>query len=51
LTTLARSPLALATDLAEHDGAREKNEAIRSVADLHARLVAREDHAAGADRG
>jgi len=42
LDDMARSPLALAADLSEHDGVREKNEAIRSVADLHARLVGRD---------
>jgi len=51
LDDVARSPLVLAADLAEHDGVRERNEAIRSVADLRARLVAREAHAVGADRG
>ena len=41
---VAHSPLALAADLAEHDGAREKNEAIRALADLRS-------HLGGADRG
>ena len=40
LDDVARSPLALAADLAEHDSVREKSEAIRSVADLSANLVA-----------
>ena len=34
LDDIAHSPLALAADLAEHDGVREKSEAVRSVADL-----------------
>lgn len=51
LGVVARSPLALAADLAEHDGAREQSEAVRSVADLHAWLSARGARAAGADRG
>jgi excisionase family DNA binding protein len=51
LDDIARSPLALAADLAEHDGVREKNEAIRSVADLHARLVDHDAHTARAKRG
>ncbi|CAN5419199.1 hypothetical protein BH23ACT6_BH23ACT6_23810 [soil metagenome] len=51
LDVVARSPLALAADLAEHDGVREKSEAIRSVADLHAQLVARGAHVVGASRG
>lgn len=50
LDEVARSPLALAADLAEHDGVREKSEAVRSVADLHARFVARGPHVVGADR-
>lgn len=44
LDDVAQSPLVLAADLAQHDGVREKNEAIRAVADLRA-------HLAGADRG
>lgn len=51
LDAVVRSPLALAADLAEHDGVREKNEAIRSVADLPARFVPRGAHSIGADRG
>ncbi len=51
LDDVARSPLALAADLAEHDGVREKSEAIRSIADLHARFVARGEHVVGVDRG
>jgi excisionase family DNA binding protein len=51
LDDVARSPLALAADLAEHDGVREKSEAIRSVADLHARFVAPGARVVGADRG
>jgi excisionase family DNA binding protein len=51
LDDVARSPLALAADLAEHDGVREKSEAIRSLADLHARFVARGARIVGADRG
>ncbi len=50
LDDVARSRLALAADLAEHDGVREKSEAIRSVADLHARFVARGAHVVGANR-
>jgi len=51
LDAMARSPLALAADLAEHDGVRERNEAIRAVADLHARLIAGDARTAGAERG
>lgn len=51
LDDVARSPLAIAADLAEHDGVRERSEAIRSVADLHAEFVARGAHVVGADRG
>ena len=51
LDDIARSPLALAADLSEHDGVRERNEAIRSVADLHARLIAGDARTAGAERG
>jgi len=51
LDDVARSPLVLAADLAEHDGVREKSEAIRSVADLHARLIAGDARTAGAERG
>ncbi|MEO6413857.1 MAG: helix-turn-helix domain-containing protein [Pedococcus sp.] len=51
LDDVARSPLALAADLAEHDGVREKSEAVRSVANLHAWFVARGAHVVGADRG
>lgn len=39
LAAMARSPLALAADLSEYDGVREKSEAIRSVADLKAKLA------------
>ncbi len=39
LGDVAPSPLALAADLAEHDGIREKNEAIRALANLSARFV------------
>jgi excisionase family DNA binding protein len=38
LDALARSPLAIAADLAEHDGIRERNEALRALADLRARF-------------
>ena len=48
---LARSPLAIAADLAEHDGIRERSEALRSLADLHTRLVPQQPRDAGADRG
>jgi excisionase family DNA binding protein len=51
LDDIARSPLVLAADLSEHDGVRERNEAIRSVADLHARLIAGDARTAGAERG
>ena len=51
LDDLARSPLALAADLAEHDGVREKSEAIRSVVVLQDRFPARGAQAVGADRG
>ncbi|WP_353951916.1 helix-turn-helix domain-containing protein [Knoellia sp. S7-12] len=50
LDDVARSPLALAADLAEHDGIREKSAAMRSVADLHALLVAREADVIGPRR-
>lgn len=48
---VARSPLALAADLAEHDGVREKNEAVRLIADLHARFAAGDPEALGGVRG
>lgn len=51
LDDIARSPLALAADLAEHDGVREKSQAVRSVADLHAWFVARGARVVGEDRG
>lgn len=51
LEDVARSPLALAADLAEHDGVREKSEAVRTVVDLHAQFVARGAYAVGAGRG
>jgi hypothetical protein len=35
LDHLVRSPLTIAADLAEHDGVREKSEAVRCLADLH----------------
>ncbi|WP_088284297.1 helix-turn-helix domain-containing protein [Kineosporia sp. A_224] len=38
LDAVAGSPLAIAADLAEHDGIRERNEALRSLAGLHARF-------------
>ena len=41
LADIASSPLARAADLAEYDGVREKNEAIRLVGALRARGVAR----------
>lgn len=44
LDDVAHSALALAADLAEHDGAREKNEAIRVLANLRTHLI-------GAGRG
>lgn len=49
LDEVARSPLALAADLAEHDGVREKSEAVRSLAELHAQVAARGAQA-GAER-
>ncbi len=51
LDDVAHSPLALAADLAEHDGVREKSEALRSVAELHARFVVPGPRALGAGRG
>jgi len=51
LDDLARSQLAIAADLAEHDGVREKSEAIRMVSDLRVRFVAGGAQALGADRG
>ena len=50
LDDMARSPLARAADLAEHDGVREKAEAVRSVADLRASLLAERSGVVGADR-
>jgi hypothetical protein len=35
LDHLVRSPLTIAADLVEHDGVREKGEAVRCLADLH----------------
>lgn len=51
VAAVARSPLAIAADLAEHDGVRERGEALRSLADLHARLAAQRPRAAGTDDG
>lgn len=52
LDGFARSRLALAADLAEHDSVREKGEAIRTVDDLSAHLVAHGNAGvAGAKRG
>lgn len=51
LDAMARSPLALAADLSEYDGVREMNEAIRSVADLQAKLVDSDPNTAGAEHG
>jgi hypothetical protein len=51
LDGVARSPLALAADLAEHDSVREKGEAIRSVDDLSAHLAHGNAGAAGVKRG
>jgi excisionase family DNA binding protein len=51
LGDVASSPLALAADLAEHDGVREKSQAVRSVADLHAQFVTHGSSTVGADRG
>jgi excisionase family DNA binding protein len=51
LDDLAHSQLALAADLAEHDGVRERDAAARSVADLHASLVANGAHDIEDDRG
>lgn len=51
LDEVARSPLALAADLAEYDGDREKNEAIRLLADLHARFGMDEAPRVGVDHG
>lgn len=39
LADLATSPLVLAADLAEHDGVRERHEAVRVIAHLDAELV------------
>jgi hypothetical protein len=38
LEKLARSPLALAADLAEYDGVREKAEAVRLLADVQSHV-------------
>lgn len=51
LDDVARSPLALAADLAEHDGIREKSQAIRCVADLDSRFAAPAAGVVGATRG
>ena len=51
LDDAARSPLVLAADLAEHDGVREKSEAMRSVANLYTWLLAREADSAGVKHG
>jgi hypothetical protein len=51
LDNIARSPLAIAADLAEHDGVREQNEAIRSVMGLDPEFVAEGAHARGGKRG
>jgi len=40
LDHLVRSPLTIAADLAEHDGVREKSEAVRCLADLHSTVAA-----------
>lgn len=50
LDEVAKSPLALAADLAEHDGVREKREAVRALARLQTDLVAR-PHAVGGQHG
>lgn len=50
LDAVARSQLVMAADLAEHDGVREKIEAIRSINNLYARL-SRGLHEAGTDLG
>ena len=39
LIDLVQSPLALAADLAEHGGVRERDEALRRLADLRARMA------------
>ncbi|HET7397536.1 MAG TPA: helix-turn-helix domain-containing protein [Intrasporangium sp.] len=51
LDDVARSPLALAADLAEHDGIREKSQAIRCLGELNSRFVARAAGVVGATRG
>lgn len=51
LDDVARSPLALAADLAEHDGIREKSQAIRCVAELDSRFAPRAAGAVGATHG
>lgn len=47
LDAVARSPLARAVDLAEHDGIREKSEAVRALAEMREALVARASHIRG----
>ncbi len=47
LGAVAHSPLALAVDLAEHDGVRERTQATRYAADFHSWLVAQSVGAAG----
>ena len=42
LNGVAESLLVRAADLSEHVGVREKNEAVRAIAELHARVVATE---------
>lgn len=49
LDHLVRSPLTIAADLAEHDGVREKSEAVRCLADLHS-TVAGSGAVAGTNR-
>jgi excisionase family DNA binding protein len=51
LEDAAHSPLLLAADLAEHDGVREKNEAIRSLANLGTWFHAREGGSVGEKHG
>jgi len=51
LAALAFPGAAFAHATLEHDGVRERNEAIRAVADLHARLIAGDARTAGAERG
>lgn len=50
LDVVARSHLARAADLAEHEGIREKSEAVRALADVRAALVVHREPLIGSER-